>query len=249
MNKDDIGKRLTERMTKSERDQSFPDSVPRDAATLILIDRSGPDAESAARPPPRQPQIHAGQIRVSRRPHRSRPTRRWRRRASSMPRGDGQDRHARRATTRCRAARLPARRDPRDLRGDRPDARRQSATAAASRRTEWEAFAKAGVLPDLANIHFIARAITPPRRPRRFDTRFFTADASRRAQVEGVVGPDSELVELVWMPIKEARRSTCRPSPATCWRNSKRASRRHGPRPAGAVLPHGAPAVLPRTAV
>ena len=29
-------------MTKSERDQSFPDSEPRDAATLMLIDRSGP---------------------------------------------------------------------------------------------------------------------------------------------------------------------------------------------------------------
>ncbi len=40
---DDIAKALTERMTKTERDQSFPDSVPRDAATMILIDREGPD--------------------------------------------------------------------------------------------------------------------------------------------------------------------------------------------------------------
>ncbi|MGB8186236.1 MAG: NUDIX hydrolase, partial [Pseudolabrys sp.] len=29
-------------MTMSERDTSFPDSEPRDAATLMLIDRSGP---------------------------------------------------------------------------------------------------------------------------------------------------------------------------------------------------------------
>ncbi len=59
--------------------------------------------------------------------------------------------------------------------------------------------------PDLGKIHFIARAITPPRRPRRFDTRFFTADASAVAhKIEGVVGPDSELVELVWVPIEEA---------------------------------------------
>ena len=36
---EDIAKALTERMTKIERDQSFPDSVPRDAATMILIDR------------------------------------------------------------------------------------------------------------------------------------------------------------------------------------------------------------------
>jgi 8-oxo-dGTP pyrophosphatase MutT (NUDIX family) len=72
--------------------------------------------------------------------------------------------------------------------------------------SEWEAFAGAGVLPDLANIHFIARAITPPRRPKRFDTRFFTADAQTVAhKVDGVVGPDSELVELVWIPIKDAK--------------------------------------------
>ena len=59
--------------------------------------------------------------------------------------------------------------------------------------------------PDLGHIHFIARAITPPRRPRRFDTRFFTADASSIAhKIEGVVGPDSELVELAWVPIEEA---------------------------------------------
>ena len=37
----EIAKRMTERMTKAERDQSFPDSEPRDAATLMLIDRSG----------------------------------------------------------------------------------------------------------------------------------------------------------------------------------------------------------------
>jgi 8-oxo-dGTP pyrophosphatase MutT (NUDIX family) len=71
---------------------------------------------------------------------------------------------------------------------------------------DWEAFASAGVLPDLANIHFIARAITPPRRPKRFDTRFFTADAQMVVhKVDGVVGPDSELVELVWIPIKDAK--------------------------------------------
>jgi hypothetical protein len=51
----------------------------------------------------------------------------------------------------------------------------------------------------------IARAITPPRRPKRFDTRFFTTDVSSIAgKIEGVVGPDSELVELTWVPIEEA---------------------------------------------
>jgi 8-oxo-dGTP pyrophosphatase MutT (NUDIX family) len=71
----------------------------------------------------------------------------------------------------------------------------------------WEAFAKAGVLPDLGAMHFIARAITPPKRPLRFDSRFFAADVSAVAhRAEGFVGPDAELVELVWLPITEARR-------------------------------------------
>jgi 8-oxo-dGTP pyrophosphatase MutT (NUDIX family) len=70
----------------------------------------------------------------------------------------------------------------------------------------WKAFADAKVLPDLSELHFIVRAITPPRRPRRFDARFFAADASAIAhKVDGKVGPDSELVELVWLPIAEAK--------------------------------------------
>jgi 8-oxo-dGTP pyrophosphatase MutT (NUDIX family) len=70
---------------------------------------------------------------------------------------------------------------------------------------EWAKFARWGVAPDLAAVHFIARAITPPGRPRRFDTRFFAVDASAiAARIDGVVGPDTELVELVWLPIKES---------------------------------------------
>src|SRR4051812_48845911 len=37
-----LGKVLTDRMTGTERDQSFADSEPRDAATIMLIDRAGP---------------------------------------------------------------------------------------------------------------------------------------------------------------------------------------------------------------
>ena len=71
----------------------------------------------------------------------------------------------------------------------------------------WSEFVRASVVPDLSTIHFIARAITPPRRPRRYDTRFFTADATAIAhRIDGVVGPDAELVELVWQPIAEAQK-------------------------------------------
>ncbi len=71
----------------------------------------------------------------------------------------------------------------------------------------WAPFAQAGIVPDLSAVHFIARAITPPKRPLRFDSRFFAADVTAIARRdEGFVGPDKELVELVWMPITEASR-------------------------------------------
>lgn len=70
----------------------------------------------------------------------------------------------------------------------------------------WSEFAAHGVFPDLQNLCFIARAITPPRRPKRFDTAFFAIDAEHIAErVEGIVTPDSELVELVWIAIDKAR--------------------------------------------
>jgi 8-oxo-dGTP pyrophosphatase MutT (NUDIX family) len=66
----------------------------------------------------------------------------------------------------------------------------------------WQAFAAANIRPDLSTMHFIARAITPPRRKRRYDTRFFTADASAIAhKIHGKVGGDFELTELVWLPL------------------------------------------------
>jgi 8-oxo-dGTP pyrophosphatase MutT (NUDIX family) len=70
---------------------------------------------------------------------------------------------------------------------------------------QWADFAATHVLPDLAAVHFIARAITPPGRPRRFDTRFFAVDAGAiAARIDGVVGPDTELVELVWLGIEDS---------------------------------------------
>jgi 8-oxo-dGTP pyrophosphatase MutT (NUDIX family) len=70
----------------------------------------------------------------------------------------------------------------------------------------WGAFAEEGVFPDLEAVRFVARAITPPRRPKRFDTRFFVLDVTAvAARREGVVGPDSELIELIWTPLPDAR--------------------------------------------
>ncbi len=66
----------------------------------------------------------------------------------------------------------------------------------------WAPFTDAGLLPDPSGLFLIARAITPPGRIKRFDTRFFTADASAIAhRVDGVIHPDAELVELVWVEL------------------------------------------------
>lgn len=69
----------------------------------------------------------------------------------------------------------------------------------------WRDFAAAGLVPDVSGLALIARAVTPPRIVRRFDTRFFAADIGCvRHRIEGVVGPDSELTELIWMDLDEA---------------------------------------------
>jgi len=70
----------------------------------------------------------------------------------------------------------------------------------------WTRFAATGVYPALEDIDFLCRAITPPRRPRRFDARFLLIDARFIAkQVDGVVHPNAELVDLVWTALGKAR--------------------------------------------
>jgi 8-oxo-dGTP pyrophosphatase MutT (NUDIX family) len=60
------------------------------------------------------------------------------------------------------------------------------------------------IQPDLTQLHYIARALTPPGFPRRFDTHFFAADARNiAASREGYVHPDAELVELQWATLTE----------------------------------------------
>jgi 8-oxo-dGTP pyrophosphatase MutT (NUDIX family) len=79
---------------------------------------------------------------------------------------------------------------------------RKAESAAPKLKGAWQPFSDAGLLPDPSGLFLIARAITPPGRIKRFDTRFFTADASAIThRVEGVIHADAELVELVWVEI------------------------------------------------
>lgn len=67
----------------------------------------------------------------------------------------------------------------------------------------WRRFFDKGFVPSLAPLSFFARAVTPPGRPRRFDTRFFCADAA--AITFRGDPPEDELSDLVWMAIADAR--------------------------------------------
>jgi 8-oxo-dGTP pyrophosphatase MutT (NUDIX family) len=194
-----------ERLTRTIRDQSFPNVRPRDSATLILIDR----AEAV-------PKVLLGRRHQR---HRFLPGK------FVFPGGriEATDRlmavsaalHERHTATLMRKLKRPS---PAKAAAFALAAVRETyeetglmlgvpaAGAVTAPPGPWEAFAKAGIVPDLSAIHFVARAITPPKRPLRFDSRFFAADVSAIARREdGFVGPDKELVELVWLPITEAR--------------------------------------------
>lgn len=68
----------------------------------------------------------------------------------------------------------------------------------------WREFRAAGALPDLAALSYIARAITPPGRTRRFDARFFLTDADALLSPEPTAG-SGELDEIAWLPLDDAR--------------------------------------------
>jgi 8-oxo-dGTP pyrophosphatase MutT (NUDIX family) len=192
------------RLTEVERDQSFANLRPKDAATIILIDRSdatpkvlmgrrhhghkfmpgkfvfpGGSVEAHDRLVPvvgeLDPRVEARLMQRLRRPSR----------------------------TRARAIAVAAVREAFEETGLLLGRKVAGLNSPAGL---WQAFAHAGVQPDLDELHFIARAITPPRRPRRFDTRFLAADSRAVAhRVEGIIGPDAELVELTWVPIAQAK--------------------------------------------
>jgi len=194
-----------ERLTRTIRDQTFPNRKPRDSATLILIDR----AEAV-------PKVLLGRRHER---HRFMPGK------FVFPGGRIEPTDRLMQTSAPLDARYTARLTQRVR---RPSAKKAAGFALAAVRETyeetglmlgrrvndaitkppgaWEAFAEAGVLPDLSAMHFIARAITPPKRPLRFDSRFFAADISAVAhRVDGMVGPDAEFIELVWLPITQAR--------------------------------------------
>ena len=71
---------------------------------------------------------------------------------------------------------------------------------------DWQDFAQAGFLPAPQSLSFVFRAITPPGRPRRFDARFFLADAAFLAgDPDDFSRASDELSHLEWIELDRLR--------------------------------------------
>jgi 8-oxo-dGTP pyrophosphatase MutT (NUDIX family) len=66
----------------------------------------------------------------------------------------------------------------------------------------WKGFLDQGLAPALDTLDLIARAVTPPGRPRRFNARFFMA---RAEDTTGEIRHSSEMGDVRWVRLDEAR--------------------------------------------
>ncbi len=178
-------------MIDDQPDRTLPAIRPRDAATLLVIRRDGPRprvlmgrrVRGHAFMPDKWVfpggRIHPGDFRV--------------RAASELDPATAAALARTCAAARARALAATAIRETFEETGlivGRPG-------TAATRSAEWRDFLATGHLPDLAPLRFVARAITPPARTRRFDARFFTVAADHLVSLDP--GPGSgELDEIAW---------------------------------------------------
>lgn len=175
---------------------------PRDAATLILLDRSGSEVKVLIGRRHRNHAFMPGRFvfpggRTD--PHDSRvPTATALRPEDEMRiAGTG----ARASAVRARAIALSA------IRETYEEAGLLIGLAAPFRTTRpgWRGFVEHGVAPALDRLRFVARAITPPGRVRRYDTRFLASWRDDVAVELPEGGPTNELEELCWLSIDDAK--------------------------------------------
>jgi 8-oxo-dGTP pyrophosphatase MutT (NUDIX family) len=200
------GNPLADELTNAERERRWPNVRPKDAATLIIIDRSGaePKVLMGRRHPghrfmPDKFVFPGGRIEAGDRGMAASGALHPRAEAALLARV------TRPSASRARALALAAIRETFEETGLLLGRKAADGSPAVS--GPWQAFAERGVSPELSALQLVARAITPPRRPKRFDTRFFAIDRDWVAdEVGGVVGPESELIELAWVELDEAKR-------------------------------------------
>ncbi|MEE9388849.1 MAG: NUDIX hydrolase [Paracoccaceae bacterium] len=71
---------------------------------------------------------------------------------------------------------------------------------------DWQTYAATGHVPSAEMLHFVFRAITPIGQPRRFDARFFLANADTlSSDPDDFSAASDELSHLQWVPLDQAR--------------------------------------------
>ena len=195
------------RLSAFEQRKDWKNTRPKDAATLILVDRSGTT-----------PRVLMGRRHMR---HKFLPGKfvfpggrvdpdDWRTPVASdlepaVMKKLMTDMKTRPSAARARAIALAAIRETYEEAGILIGVK--SRASRPPRHPDWQEFVARGVVPALAGIRYLARAITPPRRPRRFDTRFLVAEAEAigDALPQGR-GPSDELQNIAWLSLAEARR-------------------------------------------
>lgn len=197
---------LVRRLSAAERHTNNPNLRPKDAATLLVLDRSQGGS----------PRVLMGRRHQR---HRFMPG------MFVFPGGRVDPQDSRIPVTGAYHPQV-AHKLMHAMKGPKTEARARAFTVAAARETYEEAgvlvgapsdtpwtgtgdmaaFSDRSLLPDLTPVRLIARAITPPRRPRRFDTRFLAvfADAIADRLPEGT-GPSGELEDVHWLTLTQAK--------------------------------------------
>jgi len=84
---------------------------------------------------------------------------------------------------------------------------------------DWLPVLETGLAPRLDCLDYVARAVTPPNNVRRFNARFFIVD---RRNTYGELGGSGELVDLQWIPIADALAMVNTPAPTSIALNEVR---------------------------
>jgi 8-oxo-dGTP pyrophosphatase MutT (NUDIX family) len=77
---------------------------------------------------------------------------------------------------------------------------------------DWLPIFETGLAPRLDCLDYVARAVTPPNNVRRFNARFFIVDSRNTS---GKLGGSGELVDLQWIPIADALAMPNTPDPTS----------------------------------
>ena len=76
-----------------------------------------------------------------------------------------------------------------------------ASTGRPSPQPDWQAFKERGLAPKLSPLRFVARATTPPRQKRRFDTRFFACFRDEIGDTDAEAS--NELLDLKWVKMSD----------------------------------------------